>query len=44
MIKQVMQAVDHKDIFTLDDVLAADNMAREAAYEWLDTKNTDSRK
>ncbi|MEE9580038.1 MAG: 1-deoxy-D-xylulose-5-phosphate reductoisomerase [Nitrosomonadaceae bacterium] len=44
MIKQVMQTVDHKDIFTLDDVLAADNMAREAAYEWLDAKNTDSKK
>lgn len=44
MIEQVMQAVDHKDIFTLDDVLAADSMAREAAYEWLGAKNTDSRK
>lgn len=39
MIKQVMQVVEQKDIFTLDDVLEADSLARKAAYEWLDAKN-----
>lgn len=35
MIEQVMREIEHKDIFTLDDVLVADSMAREAAYEKL---------
>jgi 1-deoxy-D-xylulose-5-phosphate reductoisomerase len=35
MIEDVMQTIDRRDIATLDDVLAADGMAREAAQEWL---------
>ena len=35
MIEEVMQTVGHKDMATLNDVLAADRMAREAAHEWL---------
>ena len=35
MIEEVMQTVGHKDIATLNDVLAADRVAREAAHEWL---------
>jgi len=35
MIEEVMQAVGHRDMATLDDVLAADRVAREAAHEWL---------
>lgn len=35
MIEEVMQAIGHKDIATLNDVLAADRLAREAAHEWL---------
>jgi 1-deoxy-D-xylulose-5-phosphate reductoisomerase len=35
MIEQVMQTVSHKDIATLEDVLAADRVARETAHEWL---------
>ncbi|MDP1559228.1 MAG: 1-deoxy-D-xylulose-5-phosphate reductoisomerase [Nitrosomonas sp.] len=35
MIEQVMQIISQKDMTTLDDVLEADNMAREAAREWL---------
>lgn len=35
MIEQVMQTVSHKDIATLEDVLAADHVARETAHEWL---------
>ncbi len=35
MIEQVMQTVSRKDVTTLEDVLAADCMAREAAHEWL---------
>ena len=35
MIEEVMQTVGHKDMATLDDVLAADRMARESAHEWL---------
>jgi 1-deoxy-D-xylulose-5-phosphate reductoisomerase len=35
MIEDVMQTVGHMDIATLNDVLAADRMAREAAHEWL---------
>jgi 1-deoxy-D-xylulose-5-phosphate reductoisomerase len=35
MIEEVMQRVGRKDIATLDDVLAADSLAREAAREWL---------
>lgn len=37
MIKQVMQVIEQKEIFTLDDVLEADSLARKAAYELLDT-------
>lgn len=44
MIKQVMQVVEQKDIFTLDDVLEADSLARKAAYEWLDAKNNHPQK
>jgi 1-deoxy-D-xylulose-5-phosphate reductoisomerase len=35
MIEEVMHAVGHRDMATLDDVLAADRVAREAAHEWL---------
>ena len=35
MIEQVMQTVSHKNIATLEDVLAADRVARETAHEWL---------
>jgi len=35
MIEQVMQTVSRKDIATLEDVLAADRVARETAHEWL---------
>ena len=35
MIEQVMQTISHEDIHTLEDVLKADNLAREAAREWL---------
>jgi 1-deoxy-D-xylulose-5-phosphate reductoisomerase len=35
MIEEVMQTVGRKDIATLDDVLAADSLAREAAQDWL---------
>jgi 1-deoxy-D-xylulose-5-phosphate reductoisomerase len=35
MIEDVMQTIGRRDIATLDDVLAADGMAREAAQEWL---------
>jgi 1-deoxy-D-xylulose-5-phosphate reductoisomerase len=35
MIEDVMQTIGRRDIVTLDDVLAADGMAREAAQEWL---------
>ena len=35
MIEEVMHAVGHADMATLDDVLAADRLAREAAHEWL---------
>ncbi|MEK6708397.1 MAG: 1-deoxy-D-xylulose-5-phosphate reductoisomerase [Pseudomonadota bacterium] len=35
MIEQVMQTVSRKDIATLEDVLAADHVARETAHEWL---------
>jgi 1-deoxy-D-xylulose-5-phosphate reductoisomerase len=35
MIEQVMQVIKPKDIFTLEDVLTADSLAREASYEWL---------
>ena len=33
IIDQVMQEIKPKDIFTLEDVLTADGLAREAAYE-----------
>ncbi len=42
MIEQVMQAINPKDIFTLEDVLTADSLAREAAYEWLCSEKIDS--
>ncbi|SHL18463.1 1-deoxy-D-xylulose 5-phosphate reductoisomerase [Nitrosospira sp. Nsp11] len=35
MIEDVMQTIGHQDIATLDDVLDADSIAREAAHEWL---------
>lgn len=35
MIEDVMGTIGRKDIVTLDDVLAADSLAREAAHEWL---------
>jgi 1-deoxy-D-xylulose-5-phosphate reductoisomerase len=35
MIEDVMRTIGRRDITTLDDVLAADGMAREAAREWL---------
>jgi 1-deoxy-D-xylulose-5-phosphate reductoisomerase len=35
MIEQVMQTISHKEISTLEDVLEADNLAREIAREWL---------
>lgn len=35
MIEQAMQTISRKEIATLDDVLAADLMAREVAREWL---------
>ncbi len=35
MIEQVMETVSRKDIATLNDVLIADSVAREAAHEWL---------
>lgn len=35
MIEQVMQTVSRKDIATLEDILAADRVARETAHEWL---------
>ena len=41
MIEQVMQSVTPKDIFTLEDVLTADNLAREAAYELLKSERKD---
>ncbi len=42
MIEQVMQAINPKDIFTLEDVLTADSLAREAAYEWISSEKIDS--
>jgi 1-deoxy-D-xylulose-5-phosphate reductoisomerase len=42
MIEQVMQVINPKDIFTLEDVLTADSLAREAAYEWLSSEKIDS--
>jgi 1-deoxy-D-xylulose-5-phosphate reductoisomerase len=35
MIEQVMQTISHKEISSLEDVLEADNLARETAREWL---------
>jgi len=35
MIEEVMQTVCRRDISTLNDVLAADSEAREAAHDWL---------
>jgi 1-deoxy-D-xylulose-5-phosphate reductoisomerase len=42
MIEQVMQVINPKDIFTLEDVLTADSLARETAYEWLSSEKIDS--
>lgn len=42
MIEQVMQVITPKDIFTLEDVLTADSLAREAAYELLNLERIDS--
>lgn len=42
MIEQVMRAIKPKDIFTLEDVLTADSLAREAAYEWISSEKIDS--
>jgi 1-deoxy-D-xylulose-5-phosphate reductoisomerase len=42
MIEQVMQAIKPKDIFTLEDVLTADSLARKAAYEWISLEKVDS--
>ena len=42
MIEQVMQSIKPKDIFTLEDVLATDSLAREAAYEWISSEKIDS--
>ena len=42
MIEQVMQVINPKDIFTLEDVLTADSLAREAAYEWLSSEKINS--
>lgn len=42
MIEQVMQSIKPKDIFTLEDVLAADSLAREASYEWISSEKIDS--
>ncbi len=35
MIEQVMRSVKYEEMTTLDDVLRTDNVAREAAHEWL---------
>lgn len=35
MIEQALQTINRTEIATLDDVLAADSMAREVAREWL---------
>jgi len=35
MIEQILATISRADISTLDDVLAADKMAREAAHDWL---------
>ena len=42
MIEHVMQTVNPKDIFTLEDVLTADSLAREAAYDRLNSERIDS--
>jgi hypothetical protein len=41
MIEQVMEAIKPKDIFTLEDILIVDNLAREAAYEWINSEGID---
>lgn len=41
MIEQVMEAIKPKDIFTLEDVLTVDSLAREAAYERISSETTD---
>jgi 1-deoxy-D-xylulose-5-phosphate reductoisomerase len=35
MIEQVMQTINQQEVTSLDDVLAADSLARETAREWL---------
>jgi 1-deoxy-D-xylulose-5-phosphate reductoisomerase len=42
LIEQVMETIEPKDIFTLEDVLVVDNLAREAAYAWIDSEGIDS--
>ena len=41
MIEQVMEAIKPKDIFTLEDILIVDNLARKAAYEWINSEEID---
>lgn len=41
MIEQVMEVIKPKDIFTLEDILIVDNLAREAAYEWINSEGID---
>ena len=36
-----MEAIEPKDIFTLEDVLIVDNLAREAAYAWINSEGID---
>ena len=42
MIEQVMETIEPKDIFTLEDVLIVDNLAREAAYTWINSERINS--
>ena len=41
MIEQVMEVIKPKDIFTLEDILIVDNLAREAAYERINSEGID---
>ena len=41
MIEKIMEAIKPKDIFTLEDILIVDNLAREAAYEWINSEGID---
>lgn len=42
LIEQVMEAIEPKDIFTLEDVLIVDSLARKAAYAWINSEGIDS--